>query len=59
MLPEELFGCIYQFLICSLAKDNDPVHLKDERGGVETREVPKSSAYQETGSLRAEEQGEL
>lgn len=27
MLPEELFGCIYQFLVCSLAKDNDPVHL--------------------------------
>lgn len=38
MLPEKLFGLVYQFLIQNLAKDNDSVHLEDKRGGAETRE---------------------
>lgn len=41
MLPEELFGCIYQFLICSLAKDNDPVH-RDPLGSQRQQVLPQS-----------------
>lgn len=59
MLPEKLFGLVYQFLIHSLAKDNDPVYLKDKRGGAETREQRHRRQAKElrtSRDLRAQEE---